>query len=144
MAKSGRPPYYRSKEEIQQKIDEYFRECEGTPLMDGDKPALDKWGRPVIIGSKPPTITGLALALGFASRQALLNYQGREEFNDTITRAKTRVEQYAEERLFDKDGTSGAQFSLRNNFKGWNNEQEQNQDALSKLDEVLKEIGGVV
>lgn len=28
-----------------------------------------------------------------------------------------------EERLFDRDGTNGAQFSLRNNFKGWNDRQ---------------------
>ena len=98
----------------------------------------------MIIDRKPLTITGLALALGFASRQALLNYQGKQEFNDTITRAKSRVEQYAEERLFDKDGSSGAQFSLRNNFKGWNEEQKENQDAFEKLDDVLKKIGGVI
>lgn len=53
---------------------------------------------------------------------------------DTITRAKARVEQYAEERLFDKDGTSGAQFSLRNNFKGW--------DADKKEEET--DAGGIV
>ena len=82
--------------------------------------------------------------MGFASRQALLNYQGKKQFNDTITRAKSRVEEYAEQRLFDKDGSNGAQFSLRNNFKGWNGEQEANEDALAKLDEVLKSIGGVV
>ena len=41
---------------------------------------------------------------------------------DTITRAKTMIEAYTEERLFDRDGTSGAQFSLRNNFSGWNEE----------------------
>lgn len=78
----------------------------------------DKYGAPIIVGKRPPTVTGLALALGFASRQALLNYQGRKQFNDTITRAKTYVEQYAEERLFDREGVQGAKFSLVNNFKG--------------------------
>ncbi len=54
------------------------------------------------------------------SRQALLNYQTRDKcFNDTITRAKSRVEEYAESRLYDKDGANGAKFSLANNFKGW-------------------------
>ena len=61
----------------------------------------------------------LALVLGLSSRQALLNYQGREEFNDTVTRAKARVEEYAESRLFDKDGSNGAKFSLANNFRDW-------------------------
>ena len=63
-------------------------------------------------------MTGLALALGFTSRQALLNYQAKPEFVDTITRAKPMVEAYTEERLFDRDGSNGAQFSLRNNFRG--------------------------
>ena len=30
---------------------------------------------------------------------------------------------YTEERLFDRDGSNGAQFSLRNNFRGWNERQ---------------------
>lgn len=80
---------------------------------------MNKFGNPVVINRKPPTVTGLALALGFTSRLDLLRYQGKEEFCNTITRAKSMVEQYAEERLFDRDGSNGAQFSLRNNFKGW-------------------------
>lgn len=122
---------YKSKEEIQEKIDKYFSDCEGEVLKDEEgNPILNKYGGVIIMGSKPPTITGLALALGFASRQALLNYQDREEFNDTITRAKSRVEQYAEERLFDRDGSNGAQFSLKNNFKGWNaDKKEENQQG---------------
>lgn len=116
----GRPPRYKSKEEIEEKIEEYFKECEGEILKDDEgKPIFNKYGSPVVIQQRPPTVTGLALALGFTSRQALLNYQAKKEFVDTITRAKSRVEAYAEERLFDRDGTSGAQFSLRNNFKGW-------------------------
>lgn len=145
MGNVGRPPKYKSKEEIEEKIEQYFKDCEGHPLTDDEgKPVYNKWGYPIIIDKKPPTVTGLALALGFTSRLDLLRYQGKREFCNTITRAKSRVEQYAEERLFDKDGTSGAQFSLRNNFKGWNAEQQDNQDALAKLDEVLKEIGGVI
>lgn len=145
MAKTGRPPKYKNKEEIEERIEQYFKDCEGHVLTDEEGNTIyNKYGYPVIIDRKPLTITGLALALGFASRQALLNYQGKQEFNDTITRAKSRVEQYAEERLFDKDGSSGAQFSLRNNFKGWNEEQKENQDALEKLDDVLKKIGGVI
>jgi hypothetical protein len=34
------------------------------------------------------------------------------------------VEQYAEERLFDKDGANGAKFSLANNFEGWKEKQQ--------------------
>lgn len=120
----GRPPKYKCKEEIEEKIEAYFKKCEGRVLEDknGD-PILDKWGKPIIVEREVPTITGLALALGFSTRLSLLNYQGKVEFMNTITRAKTRVEAYTEQRLFDRDGSNGAQFSLRNNFKGWNDKQ---------------------
>lgn len=60
---------------------------------------MDKFGHPITVNSRPPTVTGLALALGFTSRMALLNYQAKKEFVDTITRAKTMVEAYTEQRL---------------------------------------------
>ena len=100
-------------------IDVYFKKCEGEPFIGDDGCAVrDKYGVPVIINAKPPTITGLALALGFTGRQALLDYQARPEFADTVTRAKSRCEEYAESRLYDKDGANGAKFSLGCNF-GW-------------------------
>ncbi len=166
----GRPPKYKCKEEIEQLIDDYFKSCEGSVLRDDEgEIVFDKFGRPVVMGARPPTVTGLALALGFNSRQALLNYQAKKEFVDTITRAKARVEQYTEERLFDRDGANGARFSLTNNFAGWGDRppspldvEEQkariaqikaqtdklkgtdNDAELSRLDEVLNEIKGVV
>lgn len=122
---AGRPPKYKSKEEIQEKIDAYFKDCEGKVVKDENgRPILNKYDEPVIIGNRPMTITGLALALGFSSRQSLLNYKGKKEFLDTITRAYARVEQYTEERLFDKDGAAGAKFSLANNFEGWKEKQQ--------------------
>jgi hypothetical protein len=132
--KTGRPPKYKSVEEIQEKIDAYFKECEGTVLTDSDgRPFTDKNGMPIIYGEKPLTITGLALALGFTSRQALLNYQAKKEFVDTITRAKAIVERYAEERLFDKDGANGAKFSLANNFEGWKEKREIEADVKNDV-----------
>lgn len=120
----GRPPAYKSVEEMQEKIDAYFEECKGHVLMVDGYAVTDKNGNPIILDEKPLTITGLALALGFNSRQSLLNYQEKEEFVDTIMRAKARVECYAEERLFDKDGANGAKFSLANNFEGWKEKRE--------------------
>lgn len=111
---------------MQTVIDRYFERCEGELAKDenGCVVFTDK-GFPVYtVFPKPPTVTGLALALGFNSRQALLNYQGKKEFHDTVTRAKSRVEEYAETRLFDKDGANGAKFSLANNFKGWTDKAE--------------------
>lgn len=135
----ARPMKYKSKEDLQVAIDAYFESCKGTMLTDEDgRPVLNKYSEAVFINQKPPTVTGLALALGFNSRQALLNYQGRKEFNDTITRAKSFCEEYAESRLFDRDGSNGAKFSLTNNFKGWREKpEEQQQDAgVTIIDDV--------
>lgn len=142
MAKCGKKLKYKTVEELQAKIDEYFNACKGEVLTDADGNALtDKYGRPIMVNAVPPTITGLALALGFRSRQALLNYQHRAEFEDAVTVAKLRVEAYVESRLFDRDGVRGAEFNLKNNFSGWrDNPGEDNEEILKKLDRV---IGGI-
>lgn len=130
----GMTPMYTSVEEIESKIEQYFEDCKGYPLTDEKgKQVFNKFGSPIFIDVHPPTITGLALALGFTSRQALLNYQAKPKFVDTITRAKARVEQYAEERLFDRDGSNGAQFSLRNNFKGWDADKKNDNSRDGKI-----------
>ena len=113
----GRKPTFRSAEEMQEKIDAYFASCEPELLRDGDgTPMLNKNGEPVYVGGRPMTIQGLALALGFTSRQSLINYKAKREFVDTVTRARLRVEQYAAERLFDRDAQRGAQFTLAYGF----------------------------
>ena len=130
----GMTPKYTSVEEIEIKIEQYFEDCKGYPLTDEKgKQIFNKFGSPIFIDVHPPTVTGLALALGFTSRQALLNYQAKPAFVDTITRAKARVEQYAEERLFDRDGSNGAQFSLRNNFKGWDADKKNDDSGDGKI-----------
>ena len=138
----GKPPRYKNAEEIQGLIDEYFKECEGIPYTDENGQPLTTEKGAIVYKTppKPPTVTGLALALGFTTRQALLNYQGKEQFVDTISRAKTVIEEYAERRLFDRDGCNGAKFSLANNFKGWSEKQEikaqiSYEEYLSKLDD---------
>lgn len=136
----GRPPMYTSVEEMQKKIDAYFEECDGKILFDPDgNPMRDKNGRIIRDDRKPYTITGLALALGFATRKSLLEYEGKEEFVNTIARAKSRVERYAEERLFDKNGANGAKFSLANNFKGWS-EKQQIEGSINTKQEITVEL----
>ncbi len=142
MASVGRPPKYKSVEEIEDKIEQYFAGCEGEPLLDDEgKQVFNRFGNPCWIKPpKPPTVTGLALALGFNTRKSLLEYQGKKEFVNTITRAKSRVEEYAESRLFDRDGSNGAQFSLRNNFKGWNVDEEKRLEIeLLKIESQMKD-----
>lgn len=142
--KGGRPPKYTSKEEIEGLIDNYFEECDGVPFLDENgKPIMTDKGYIVYRKPpKPPTVTGLALALGFTTRLSLLNYQGKAEFMNTITRAKTYIEEYNERRLFDRDGVHGAKFNLINNFKGWSEhpKQDAQKETIDKLDEILRGI----
>ena len=142
--KGGRPPKYKKVEEIEGLIDKYFESCEGKPLIDsktGD-PYFNKYGDIVIVGEHPPTVTGLAYALGFTSRLGLLRYQGKPEFSNAITRAKLRIEAYNEERLYDKDGVNGAKFSLKNNFKGWAENPEPEAEKDKDDDGFIKALSG--
>ncbi len=88
--KVGRPLKFKSVEELQAKIEDYFKDT-----------SKDEW-----------TITGLALALD-TTRQTLVNYEGKEEFLDTIKKAKLIVENGYEIDL-KKHGRSGTIFALKN------------------------------
>jgi hypothetical protein len=99
----GRPLKYKSVKEMQNAIDKYFDECDRE--------------------NRPYTVSGLAYALG-TNRQTLINYEDKEEFIDTIKRAKARIECYNEELLYSKDApTAGVIFNLKNNY-GWKDKQE--------------------
>ena len=121
---------YHSPEEMQEAIDKYFEDCEGQILLDKNgNPMLDKNDQPVYINRKPLTVTGLALALGFSSRISLLDYQAKsKKYNEIITKAKLKIENYAEMRLFDRDGNNGAKFNLQNNFKKWDADKVKDED----------------
>lgn len=95
----GRPPKYKTAEQLQKKIDTYFTKCNTE--------------------NRPYTVMGLVLALEFCSRQSLFDYCGGKnknssEFVDTIKRAKSFIERQVEERLFSNCPT-GAIFWLKNN-----------------------------
>jgi hypothetical protein len=107
----GVPPYYKTKEELQEAIDLYFTQ--------------NVKKRTVIIGKAPnektieievPTISGLCYDLGFESRQSFYDYEKREEFSYTIKRARLFIEKEYEEML-QIGNTTGAIFALKN--MGW-------------------------
>lgn len=103
MTKVGKPRQYNNTEELQELIDNYFSTCDEL--------------------EKPYTITGLALALDL-TRQGLINYEEREEFVDTIKKAKQKVLNQLEENLVSgKGSTPGIIFNLKNNYN-WVDKQE--------------------
>ena len=139
-AQYGSKPRYATPEAMQEKIDQYFEECRGTLLRDhnGD-PIIDRWGEPVYLDRRPPTVTGLALALGFKTRQALMLYQAKKDFTDTVLEAKSRIELYNEEQLYTRDGAKGAMFNLQRNFVGWKEAKEEIKgSAVSIINDIPK------
>lgn len=108
----GRPPFYQTVEELQERINEYWDYIKGD--LEHPDPKQRRW-------PEHPTITGLALYLGFTSRQAILNYQEKEEFVDAIKEAKLRVEAAYEQALFGKNA-AGPIFALKN--FNWTDKQE--------------------
>lgn len=114
----GRPNKISKKEELQDKIDKYFKECD--------------------MKSEPYTITGLCIALNIC-RDTLCEYAKKEEFSDTIKKAKLRVENYLEKHLI-TDGGTGIIFNLKNNF-GWKDKQE-NINVDTSYEEYIKRVEG--
>ncbi|MEL6568188.1 MAG: terminase small subunit [Pseudomonadota bacterium] len=95
----GRPPLYEDPDLLEAKIDLYF-----DGLSEEDV----------------PSIAELAFELGFASRNALWEYEQKSEFSDTIKRAKLRLEVDRTKRLLCGPNTAGVIFDLTNNY-GWKN-----------------------
>jgi hypothetical protein len=115
----GRPLKYKNVGELQKLIDQYFESCwQEFEIKDEDGNVVDMGRRQI----RPYTITGLCLALD-TTRELLLNYQDKEEYHDTITRAKMKCHNYAEEFLFTSKNPTGAMFNLKNNY-GWKDKNE--------------------
>ena len=103
--KWGRPLKFKSAEELQKKIDEYFESC-----FELD----EKWKKVKI---KAFTVVWLALYL-WVDRVTLLNYEDKsDEFFSTIKRAKAKVEEDIENWILTNKYNSAAWiFNLKNNF----------------------------
>jgi len=126
--KGGRPRLYDNAEALQREVDAYF---------DNEV--------------KAPTITGLALWLGFESRQSFYDYEKEGEFSYTIKKARLRIEERYEQRLHG-NSPAGAIFALKN--FGWTDRQEidhttkgekiglDDEQLEAKLDKALKILDG--
>lgn len=131
----ARNPKYDSVEQLEEKIEAYFESCKGELLRDKDGEIVfnQKDGMPVWVGRRTPTIPGLALALGFSSKQSLYNYKAKKEFLDSISRAQTRVEQYTAEKLFDREAQRGAQFVLEYGFRYRRDTESEKKDESQRI-----------
>jgi len=97
----GRPRKIKSAEELLERGEKYFADCRAN--------------------NQPYLITGLALAVGLCSRQALIDYEAKPAFKDVVKRLKAVVERGYESRLYTGNPT-GAIFALKN--MGWSDRQD--------------------
>jgi hypothetical protein len=103
---AGRPPIWDDPEAFEKSVEAYFATAEITKTN--------------------PTWTGLALHLGFESRQSLQDYKGKSEFSYPIKKALARIEENYEQGLFSRN-PAGAIFALKN--FGWKDKQEVEQSG---------------
>lgn len=112
---AGRPLKFETVEELQAAIDRYFDKCIAVKF---DK----ELGKNIEIIINPPTVSGLAVELD-TTRQTLIDYEGKDEYSDTIKKAKQKIESYAERNLVTARNPAGVIFSLKNNYN-WVDKQE--------------------
>ena len=125
---AGRKKKYEDPATLQRAINAYFRKCDQS------------WADS---GEHPPTVTGLALALGFTDRKQLIDFGKREqridqalaeaetdeerealaadletarELNTAIISAKARIEAWNHEHLYNNATYKGAAWTLEHNF----------------------------
>jgi hypothetical protein len=115
----GRPLAFKSVEELQAKIEEYFEWCDNRIRTIWDDKAQ---AEVAMLHPAPYTMSGLARRLG-VDRDTIINYSHKEEFFGTIRDARERVHEDVETRLMDTKNEKGAIFNLKNNF-GWKDKSE--------------------
>lgn len=107
----GRPRIYDDPEVLETACDEFFVKCKEE--------------------KKRPTVTGLALWLGFADKSTLYEYRDRPEFSYPIKKSLTMIENELESRL-DLPNVAGTIFGLKN--MGW----------VDKIEANLNHSGSVI
>ena len=113
---TGRPPKYKTAEELQAKIEDYFENgLTYRKVVTGPPNNRQIREVPVI------TITGLVLHCGFCDRHSFYDLEKQEEFSHTIKRARAFIAKEYEELLQNGLG-AGAIFALKN--FGWEDKSE--------------------
>jgi hypothetical protein len=113
----ARPRIYNNENELQEEILKYFEQCNTA--------------------NERPTVTGLALFLGFASKQSLYDYERNERFSYPIKRALTMIECELEKRL-ENQSVSGIIFALKN--MGWTDKVQTEHSGELKQTQIIYQL----
>lgn len=113
-------PYFKSEEKLNGLIEDYF-----TAALSQEK-SKDKH-------HQPPTITGLALYLGFTKKEDFEKAENKSRLGSTLTQARFRIMAYYESRLH-YPSPAGAIFALKS--MGWTDKPK----AVTKRPHRIKSI----
>lgn len=105
----GRRKKYQTPEEMKVVIDDYFANCIRAVVNEYS-------GETEYVWVDPPTVPGLARALGLTMK-TVLEYQKLDEYVDIITDAKLIIEEYTAKALHNNPKATGLIFVLKN--MGW-------------------------
>lgn len=149
---TGKPPKYKNAEQLRDKIEKYFASITTKETWLEDEKEFDAYGNNVLVtkkevtnvnhstGEPVPTMTGMALFLGFADKQSLWDYEKTSpEYSYLIRAAKSIIERYHEIRVATSDKAQGSMFVLQN--MGWSTKAEV-KDTTERPAQVFK-IGDV-
>lgn len=116
MAEIGRPPAFKTAQDMQEAIDEF--------ILDEDKKV---------------TISGLCYHLGFESRQSFYDYEKKSDFTYTIKRARLFIESYYEGKLTNQSCT-GSIFALKS--MGWNDgsKDDANESLAKSVSDLINKL----
>ena len=103
---------FKTAEELQAKVDEYFISGRNVRTIVEGRGASQKTSKVALV-----TITGLTLYLGFCCRDSFYDMEKLPKFTHTIKTARSRVENYYEELAQVNSNPAGAIFALKN--MGW-------------------------
>lgn len=112
---------YHDPAKLKEKIDEYFTNCPHK------KTVTHGFKRETV---SVPTISGLALYLGFADKKSLYDYEKNPRFTEVIKYARTRIENIYEMGLHSPN-VIGSIFALKN--FGWQDTQHIKQEVEETL-----------
>jgi hypothetical protein len=108
--------------ELEGLIAGYFKYIEGE-YHEEEKPGKTARSKPIKQKvydrePEPPTFAGLALFLGFSTRQQLETYEAKGRHSALLKTARLRIEAAYEKKLHSQSASSGAIFALKS--MGWN------------------------
>lgn len=112
---------YNTAEDLEAAIEAYFEKCKPTKQIDATGAVVLTPNGSAIYEQHPPTMSGIALAIGFKNRISMYEYEKRgADFAEVISRARARIEEFHEAMLA-RSGCTGSIFFLKNH--GWIDEQ---------------------